>query len=493
MQIHRKQYVIGSQKFLANENWKTYQIDQTIWLSCCPDLKVTKAKDNNDKEWYILGLAIETFEEKLSIEKEIERTNSDLVPSLSQSWTGRWILVGDGQLHLDASGLISCFYGQDSTGQTWASSSAAILSQIIFGDTPIVDSRKLTYEMGISWYVPPRSRFQGISRLLPCQIINLRSGEIQPRPLMPEIPVHREYEDILEEIQRILITTLQRLAEITPDLWLGLTAGYDSRSMLALSYAADVPIQPFTRISTRMSVADFILPPLLSEEYNFTHTFFKSPERRYSERSKLADEHTGGHVSSGDAKPFIKGVRDQMTGISIGGHGYAIATGFASLPTLPQHLDNAQIGAEAIGALFQEPKNSTATEGLKEWLEWIISHPQENLNWRDRFYLEQRQGGWLSSKEQLYDLNDLNRFPILNSAYLYSLFLAVKKERRLNAEIQKDSIANTAPKLMQYPFNPKDIYFNPLDIIRSKRENLLEYLLGNIWKKARYIGKSLKI
>ena len=488
MYIHRKQFVIGSRQFLLNEKWQSEELAPKIWLSYCQELQVTKAKDQNGREWYILGLAVESLSEKLAPEKEIAKTNSDLVPSLTQSWVGRWILIGNGRVYLDASGLLGCFYGRDSEAQNWASSSAALLAQILFADdVPLADKRRLGYEMGLSWYPPPRSRFLGISRLLPSQTLNLSSGEIEPTSLMPEIHLDLNYEEVIGQIQQLLITTLQRLAPLTPDFWLGLTAGYDSRAILALCYAAEIPLKPFTRVAVRMSVADLVLPLKLSQECGYTHTFIHNPKQSYPERQKLADEHTGCHISKGDAKPLIKGIRDRLKGISIGGHGFEVAKSFASLPSLPSLPPNAQIGAEMIGALFQESKTSVATASLKEWLDWILAHPQENLNWRDRFYLEQRHTGWLSSKEQLYDLNDLNRFPILNSAYLYSLFLGIKEERRLNSEIQKDLIDRTAPKLNKYAFNPNDFHFKPWEIINYKGKYLPEYIWGNVSKKARWV------
>lgn len=479
MHIHRRQFVIGPEKFIFNENWKTYKLNHSMWLSFCCDLQVTTAKDINGQDWYILGIAIETLQKKKFPHEEIRETNTDRVPDLYSSWVGRWVLVGNGKIHLDASGLLGCFYGKDSEEKVWASSSVSLLTQILFSErAPVVDSRELKYQMGISWYTPPRSHFEGISQLLPSQLLNLRSGDIEPRNLMPEIYLDRDYEEIFEQIKQILITTLQRLAKITPDLWLGLTAGYDSRSILALSHFAKIQLKPFTRVAARMSVADMILPPKLAKDCGYPHIFIRN-SKLYPERNKLVKEHTAGQVSKGDAEPFVNGLRDTLRGISIGGHGFAIAKGFADLHTFPKVLPDPELGAIMIAKSFNEPKTSSATAGFKDWLNWVLEHPQENLDWRDRFYLEQRQAGWLSSKEQLYDLNDLSRFPILNSAYLYSLFLSMKKEIRFASTMQIDLIEKTAPQLNQYPFNPSHSYFHPLQVFKAKvsKKYLPKYLL----------------
>jgi len=481
--LHRKQFIVGLQPIIISKKWKSYQLDTGLWLSHCADLQVTKSTDIDGQAWYILGLAVETLMEKDSPEKEIAKAETSQVCKLCESWAGRWLLIGDGKLSLDASGLSGCFYGKDSKGQVWASSSAALLSQIFFPEKPpVVDSRKLSYEVGISWYTPPLSRFERISRLLPSQMLNMISGEIQPKPLMPKINIDRDYDEVLNQIQQILITTLQRLSTLSPDLWLGLTAGYDSRLMLALSQVAGIQVRPFTRITARMSVADRLLPPKLAKACGYNHTFMINP-KRYPERQTLAEDHTGGHVSEGDAEPFIQGIRDRLSGISFGGHGFSVASGFYKLPELPEEISNAEEGAKHIARIFQEPINSSAMAGIKTWLSWALDHPQQHLNWRDRFFIEQRQAGWLSSKEQLYDLTEVIRFPILNSAYLYSLMLGVKPEQRLGSEIQRELIHRINPKLGEYPYNPDDMYFGLLQVFKCKAQYLPKYLSIGIGKK----------
>lgn len=482
MDIHTRQFVIGPRTVLPGETWKTEQIDGSTWLSYCSKLKISRATDADGKHWHILGLAIETSGEHETPEKQISNTKSEQVKDLTPSWTGRWILVGDGQLYPDASGLLGCFYGKDSEAKVWTSSSPALIRQSIFPEQePTVDPRRLIYGNGISWYTPPRSRFEGISRLLPSQVLDMKRGVTQSKPLMPDIITERDYESTLEEVQRILLVALQRLSSLGSTLWLGLTAGYDSRVMLALSYQAGISVRPFTRIAARMSVADRILPPKLARECGYSHQFID--KQNHPERKIAAEQHTALHVSEGDAEPFIQGTRDGLDGIAFGGHGFSIASGFGNLRKLPKTLTCAEEGAGQIAELFREPLNSSAITGIKDWLAWVLKYPQDNLDWRDRFFIEQRNAGWLSSKEQVYDLVDEPiRFPILNSAYLYSLFLSIDEDMRLGSRTQRTLIERMNPKLCRYPFNPHDSYFSPLEIVAAKRKDLPKYLLLQLIK-----------
>ncbi|MGF1520813.1 MAG: hypothetical protein ACFBSF_00655 [Leptolyngbyaceae cyanobacterium] len=485
MRLHRRQFVVGPAPFRAYEDWHCQPMGPSVWLSYCPALRVFRSQDTDGNEWTVLGLAIATLEADPQPSAQIARVSSSQVPDLYPSWAGRWVLVGNGQIHMDASGLLGCFYGRDTDGQLWASSSPALLAQILFPDQPpIPDPRVLQYEVGISWFTPPRSRLTGIQRLLPSQILDLNDQAVRPRPLMPTIECDRPPEKAIALISQSLLITIKNLAEVSETLWLGLTAGYDSRLMLALSHQAGIPLKPFTRISARTAVADRLLPPKLAHACGYPHITM-GQRQSFPERRQFVLEHNANHVSDGDADPFINGLRDGMEGISFGGHGFAVASGFAKLRQLPDTFKDAEVGAKQIANLFGEPTDSSATAGLQEWLEWIQDHPHANLDWRDRFFIEQRQAGWLSAKEQLYDLTLLERFPILNAARNYAILLGVPEAKRLDSVIQADIIGQIAPFLLAYPFNPKDSELGLRQIIQGAGPDAPVYLFKKVMRKLR--------
>jgi hypothetical protein len=461
---HRRQFVIGPEPFRFSADWLCQQLSPLTWVSYCPELRSGWTTDAEGVNWGLLGLAVQTLGSEAGPLDGIAGTASDAVPDLYSSWAGRWVLIGRGQVHMDASGLLGCFYGKGPHGSTWVSSSPALLSRILSPAAPLAaDSRTLRYGVGLSWFTPPRSRFIGMSRLLPSQILALDTGRVLPRPLMPPINPSRGFDETLALLKQCLVTALQRLPVAGKDLWLGLTGGFDSRLMLAIAASAGVNVKPFTRVAGRMSVADRLLPPKLAQELGFEHVFVRG-RRRGRVRSDLVAEHCAGHVSEGDAEPFLSGVRDSLDGISFGGHGFALAGGFWKLRLLPACCDDPEANARQLARLFAEPLHSTATAGIREWLNWVRQTPHENLDWRDRFFIEQRQAGWLSSKEQLYDLGEIERFFILNAARTSALLLGLEERRRLGSVVQVELIRSIAPELLRYPFNPPDRYFG---IIRA--------------------------
>ena len=254
--------------------------------------------------------------------------------------------------------------------------------------------------------------------------------------------------------------------------------------MLALCHCARVDVTLFTRIAPRTAIADRILPPQLARNCDYPHRIVRQTGY-FPERRSLVDAHSAGHVSAGDAEPFIKGIRDGITRIAFGGHGFAVASGFSTLRSLPPQMGPSDSAARQIAQVLREPETSTAVAGLQDWLEWVRQHPQEHLDWRDRIFIEQRQAGWLSAKEQVYDMTPLQRFPILNSSHNYAVLLSVPGPQRLNSLLQAELIRRVMPQLCDYPFNPPDWTFSPWRAIASLSSDAPSYLYRKLKSRVR--------
>ena len=455
--LHNRQVVIGPEPFSAVAGWRQVQLEPGIWVSHCQTLRSAVVGDADGRQWALLGLAVQTIREEPDPLEQISASSSAGVPDLLPAWTGRWLLVGNGEVHPDASGLLGCFYGADQDGRTWASSSPALLEQAIAPNHRLpTDPRRLRFEQGLSWYPPPRSRLRGVNRLLPSQRLDLRDGTARARPLLPPIDPNRDYEETLRVLADAFVTAMERLPADADPLWLALSSGLDSRIVLAAAEQAGVRYRPFTRISVRMSASDRLITPRLASALGRDLVVHRrGPIRRSAatrERLPLVMTHSAAHVSEGDAQPLLHGVRDTMKGISPGGWGFGVAKALER-GRLPAHVsDPARVGRR-LAEVMGEPAGSGAAEGLSEWLQWVIETPQENLDWRDRLYIEQRMAGWQSSKEQVYDLVPLERFPLVNSARCYALLLEVDEALRSVQQHQRDLVDLLCPRLAGIPAN----------------------------------------
>ena len=99
-------------------------------------------------------------------------------------------------------------------------------------------------------------------------------------------------------------------------------------------------------------------------------------------------------------------------------------------------------------------KQSFMTEGLRAWLTWVVAHPEPDLDFRDRLYLEQRLGCWLATTEQALDLTGTIRLHISNSHYVFSLMNKATLSERQDGSFQKAANVALASGLASFPYNP---------------------------------------
>lgn len=457
--LQRRQFVIGhrARPTTGSAGWSVIPLTRGLVLSHCDQLRVARRRDTDGVEWVLIGLATQTRAEGRDPLDDLAASTTVEVAKASESWAGRWALIGDGELHLDATAQLACHWLIDDDGRTWASSSPAIAAELVPERT--VTERDLRYERGLSWVVPPVGTVAGVHRLLPSQILDLSTGTTRWRRLIvaeDELGLGSDPSDsAMSGFIDALGQAMRRLPADQPR-HLGLTAGADSRLVLAAAVAAGVGIGLHTRLAARMSVADRLLPPRLAAAVGLDHDLLR-PGPTDPARLALARAHSAGHVADGDALPFAQGVRDHLRGIEMGGQGLGV--GKVKNRMLPTEIDDPDRLATVIADQAGEPASSPNRAALAIWLAAVAEHeasqrPADRIDWRDRIYLEQRTAGWQAAKEQVYDLAHHERFFPINSARTIGLLLAIDPDRRATGRHRRDLIELAEPRLLAEPFNP---------------------------------------
>lgn len=457
MHIHRRQFILGPDPINTIPGWVQVVIPGVGYLCHCPELKYSSVNDADGHRLTLLGSSIQTDANLPDPRNEIAISTDGTIQDLYQTWAGRWVLIGSGKLHMDSSGLIGCFYvqKQNASGkrELWVSSSAALLIEVLgLDDKP---KRSIRHGVGIDWYPPPNMCMVSIRRLLPSQILELGTGALIPRRLIPAISQNLSYEDILDRIQNYLVTTLRRATMMRDRTWLPLTAGYDSRLLLAAARFAGISVHTYTQIYPSISEPDRTLPPKLAEAAGFSHynVYGKSYRKDLTE---IYDKHTGGLCVDRDRyfisrEYFNWGKKGDL--ILRGGcfeigrcYYWSKFSGHGIMSNVPE--------VDIILGEFKESSNPALVQALTEWIDWTRQTPHQDMDWRDRFYLEQRLAGWLSSVEQSLDLIDADRFHTVNSHYYFANVLRIPEEKRRVSQHHVDLIARMAPELLEFPFNP---------------------------------------
>lgn len=475
MHVHRRQFVIGPRPITIDKGWTTLQLSPTLYLSRCSSLPVSSARDLDNVQWYLLGLAAQTDQNRPDPIDEISGLRSHEVQGRYDSWAGRWVLLGNDELHMDASGLLGCLYSvaeADSASklEIWISSSPGLLAELTRNEPWHHDSKQLSQGY-MNWYPPPYSRYRSVRRLLPSQILILSSGQVRARALLPAIQHPGSYEAILDELQERLLSALSRLTQRARTVWVPLSAGYDSRLVLALALFAKIPVKTFTMkkvnawdrsgtntpVSSYVLQADMTLPSRIATEVGLEHRWI--PKGRFNKDAlELFDHHTGGHTLENDRVYFSHGQWDWAQASDLILHGQAFEVGHCFYWN--RFSNELPIGLMPPPSVvidgFRLESHSVHAQGIRDWVSWASEVSPATIDWRDRMYIEQRIAGWLSPLQQAVDLTLPERFYVVNSARTFALLTAISEEKRLSRTHHVDLIKRMAPSLLHFPFNPPD-------------------------------------
>jgi len=386
---------------------------------------------------------------------------------------------------LDAGALLGCYYGTKNDGgsgrEFWMSSSPAILAKALGVDTRLRYTIRHAY--GIDWYLLPGSGTEEIRHLLPTQILDISSGEVTPRPLLPSEPRMSSYEETLDELQKSLITAYTNISRVAERLWLPLTGGKDSRTILAVLKHAGLTVSPYTHYHSRLTHADRTFPPKLAGAVGMKHTFFTGGEHSPKLKS-LYDRHTARHCVGIDrfyfSHDFFRWCKEGD--IILRSHGIDIGRlhrprfplqefGVSEVPDAEVLLEKwKERGFKYAGKDPTEFFPESVYETVREWVEWVRRTPAQGINWRDRFDIEQSMAGLGGPLEQSLDLINADRFYACNCHRYLCLALQVPEEQRFPKPMhQYDLMQRLAPELLKWPCNPPD----PIPLLKRVRGKLV--------------------
>jgi len=465
--LHQRQFLLGPVA-TEREGWAYIRLKGGWVLSHCGSLEVGTTTDLIGREWTLLGLAVQTQQGEPDPVAALQQ-GFDNIADITRTWTGRWLLIGEEEIHLDASGLLACFYRKIDSGSNagaWVSSSVALLADIPGSPPPGTAQAELSYAVGIDWFPPPRSRYPGIRRVLASQTLVLSNGDVRPKRRLTFQPLDSKLstEALLKTVENRLITGMRNLARVSVrPLWIALTAGIDSRTVLAAAHAAGVDAQAYTQelpfYRWGQGLADRNLPPRLAKEIGLNHTLIKA-EPRSDDLIELWDHHTAGQIVEADREFVARGQWEAIpagtTVIRAGVLEVVQNTDYPYLPPLSGERQQMLAALVSYGSGFGRAPTEYQRAGLSEWLDSLTHEPETGVDWRTRFYHEQRVSGWLSSIEQGLDCTNRRSIQFANCNALLEELITFDSEIRTAVDHQWLLIDRMAPELLRHPINPED-------------------------------------
>jgi hypothetical protein len=454
---HQKQYVLGPKPIAIRPDWISHRLSDVLVLSHCPRLRAADLRTSDGVTFILLGLAVlaDPAETRAIADASSSRTSSE-IEEWTSCWAGRWLLISERACYQDASGQIGLCTRRVGA-ELWISSSPAILGDHLPGARPAPRLPwQIAHAQGMDWIPAPLTTRDGVLRVLPMRVLDPRNGSIRPVRYAP--PTGEGIGQLAEYLKTVMVNWTRTGFR---EHFVGLTAGLDTRTVLAAAAGAGIEFQTYTTKYPFIAAADAALPPRLAARAGTSHLLHDTfnPADDPARRRAAMAEHMDGALFAPSIEHYAK-----LSDPFLEDGGRTLAKGncfeigrcyfwekFSQQTQAPTDADQILAGYRP----WWTPKPEALwTHALQAWIGSLSEPMSLKMDWRDRFYLEQRLGGWLSANQMYPDIFDSTNFYAGNSLWIFDLLLRLDPAKRESGAAQREIISAMAPQLLDLPINP---------------------------------------
>ncbi len=392
------------------------------------------------------------------IERALENSDGSLTEdslmAMEETWCGRYVMIHDGNVYLDASSLLGVFYSDYGI-----SSSVAVLAKAMGLEKRIWHPDKnlcaANFLMGV------HTQYSEIKRLMASQVYNYKKKAIHCRQLLPHVSEKfANEEDRLRCFVELFTNSLKNMSKLFEGrkLLIALTGGYDSRALFALMHYAGLYFDCFTIQHDQISKGDVDIPKQLCLATGHKHHFVELDKKNFSkEYYSNYETHTAGLANDGDKIHYSYGQYQQL----VDKLGECV-------------LFRSSVWLNAIGPFWQGIEktidinevckwnyikhDSMVRKSIEDYIMWAEGNVQKGLSKSNRFFWEQRTGNWMSSIEQSFDMMDgIVSLQMVNSRVLLDILLGFSKEELMVKGPQQRVTAFACPEILGIPYGVHDL------------------------------------
>ncbi len=456
--LYRNQFILGPFFIDDFPSWKKTKVGSSICLMTHPDLNVCQVNHENQSVT-LIGYMLDSDNSEASdidIVNDLTAEISDFDRLLERSgkFGGRWILIVDNgervRLFHDAFGLRQVFYTDANyTSEVWCASQPRMIAERLklAADLNAINFINTSKQRDAEYWWPGEScPYKEIRHLLPNHYLSLDSGS--SRRYWPNRPLQNL---ALDEVVGKTAKTIQGLLESASsryDLAVSLTAGWDSRVVLAASKEIRDKVSYVTvrQVGMPENHADIIVPALLASKLGLKHDIVEAPPAMDVEFMSVFQNNV--------SFPHKKWGPDAQAIMEYNRHSKVTVTGSASeVARCFYRPRSRQITPQSLSSLVMG-NHLFAVEPFKNWLNGL--NDTFNYDKFDLFYWEQRAGNWLAMCQSEFDVAWKDIFTPFNCRELIVGMLAVEEKYRKppTYELYREIISQLWPEVLSAPINP---------------------------------------
>jgi hypothetical protein len=464
--IFPNQFILGPAHVGGLPNWQMMGVGEDIKLTVHPGLRVTQVRDA-DRSLMLLGYILDPHNPGGSDEDVLRRllegfsSVRDLI-ALTASYGGRWLIVAtqgsDAWLFTDALGLRQAFYTpQRHGGGIWGGSQPGTIAEIL-GLT--IDDEAREFVNSYAFRSDPEYRwpatatpYKEVRHLLPNHYLDLKTGISHrywpDRPLAPAT-VSDALDTLAERLPGLVEAAVARF-----DLVLGLTAGWDSRLVLAASRAVKDKIACVTVRQRTMSegATDIATAERLAMRLGLGHQVIRAPVTTsaafsYAFTRSVCFAHK--HYAA-DAEAIFDFTRAGQ--VALTGSGAEVGRcSFRSQVPLSRWR---HVTARDLARLQRMDALPFAVRHFERWLSELGD--THGISVLDLFEWEQGHGNWLAMTQLEFDSAWRDIFTPYNSREVLATLLSVDERYRRKPDYRlfRDLMIRLWPEVLTEPINPE--------------------------------------
>jgi hypothetical protein len=457
----RRQFILGSEPPDPLPGWTRIRVDPIRTAVAHPDLGVCQAS-SGAKSITLFGYVLDPDDPEATDARVLQRLLTRLrtcgdVFELTTGLGGRWVLVvHDGERTIvvnDAAGMRQVYYSSAGrSGAVVCASQPGLIAECL-GLAKHAEAVDFVRSRGdedneVYWLPGDRSPYDDVRLMLPNHYLDLGSGKVA-RYWPSDDLGHLSRAEALSESARLLRGLLQS-ACLRFRLAISLTAGWDSRLMLALCKDIAPQLYCFTLAYPGKSdrSRDIAVPAALLRKLGLTHHVVRYPD---------------------SIDPGFKGVYRRNVSSSTEAYSADAQALYEHYPqdrvcitgdiaeVVKCHLRAPVPGGVRAADLASVLKLKPHPFAIEAFERWLSGATPRNVHPLDLFCWEQMAGRWQAHVRAEYDIVQESCAP-LNSRRLLTTMLSVDEEQRRAPDFYflRELIEGLWAEVLSEPINPRE-------------------------------------
>ena len=469
--IDSKQFIITNKPF-EKDDWCSLTLINGKILSYHRGLHVCH---NPDCSVLLLGHAwsVVSEEELYSPYHFIESASKDIseedIIKEECHWCGRYIVIANNRIYLDTAGVLGVFYSPEVISSSLHVACTYLCIPMVYPDIKLKENPDFVPGM--------QTTYPEIKRLLPSQVLHMDTLTYHTRPLLPEGIIKESTDKAqIELLTKHYECSLKNMSKefYGQKIWLAITGGIDSRTVLAMLEKSGLPYQLFTLEHNHISDGDVIIPAMLAKTLKRTYRFIRRKGVRDNYRYKAYQTNCAGYAvdedwifhSYGQYEALLSNEKDHI--VMIRSSVWGIPNEFYRRFN-PDHYDITKV----FSGITKRPE---LYDNAMKWLEYVKG---DNINsgitlW-NRTLWELRSGCWLSSIEQSLDIIDnITSVQSCNCRLFLSILFGFDLQDRFSKKHEERITAYLCPSLKGIPYDYQNGYKFSFAFMKRKLKQLIK-------------------